>query len=204
MGSHPRAQSPSSVNKTSQWQLACVFRHAHPAPRWGYKRRAHANAQQFFDWGAETMCPSRTVVVQQLWRRDVMSPFPPSGNEGYTSNRDVPYQSVTFDVTSVWLTNGIPWKTPLLLTPSSALQKPASPPTPVGMEDRTGLRQRWQPLLFHTVGRITLGKCTPSRGMLRSHILGKEVPCGDYTYGVVKGSTTYGSLWGRLSQPGVR
>ncbi len=32
----------------------------------------------------------------------------------------------------------------------------------------------------------------------------KEVPCGDYTYGLAKGSITYGSLWGRLSQPGVR
>ncbi len=48
MGSRWRAQSPSSVNKTSQWQLACVFRHAHSAPRCGYKRRARANAHQFF------------------------------------------------------------------------------------------------------------------------------------------------------------
>ncbi len=46
MGSRPRAQSPSSVNKTSQWQLACVFCHVHPALRCGYKRRARANAQQ--------------------------------------------------------------------------------------------------------------------------------------------------------------
>ncbi len=106
MGSRRRAQSPSSVNKTSQWQLACVFRHAHSAPRCGYKRRARANAHQFF---AEEprLCPGRTAVVQQLWRRDVTSPFPPSGNGGYASNRDVPYQSVTFDVTSEWLTNGI-------------------------------------------------------------------------------------------------
>ncbi len=37
MGSRRRAQSPSSVNKTSQWRLACVFRHAHSAPRCGYK-----------------------------------------------------------------------------------------------------------------------------------------------------------------------
>ncbi len=33
MGSRPRAQSHSSVNKTSQWQLACVFRHVHSAPQ---------------------------------------------------------------------------------------------------------------------------------------------------------------------------
>ncbi len=48
MGSRRRAQSPSSVNKTSQWQLACVFHHAHSAPRCGYKRRARANAHQLF------------------------------------------------------------------------------------------------------------------------------------------------------------
>ncbi len=48
MGSRRRAQSPSSVNKTSQWRLACVFRHADPASRCGYKRRARANAQQLF------------------------------------------------------------------------------------------------------------------------------------------------------------
>ncbi len=92
------------------------------------------------------------------------SPFPPSEKEGYTSNRDVPYQSVTFDVMSVWLTNGIPWKTPLLLTRSSALRKPASPPTPVGTEDRTGLRQRWQPPLFRTVGMDNTGKAYSKKG----------------------------------------
>ncbi len=48
MGSRTRVQSPSSVNKTSQWQLVCVFRHAHPALRCGYKRRSRANAQQLF------------------------------------------------------------------------------------------------------------------------------------------------------------
>ncbi len=160
MGSRSRAQSSSSVNKTSQWQLACVFRNAHHAPQRGYKRRARANAHQFFAEEPRLCAPARTAVVQQLWRRDVTSPFPPSGNEGYTSNRDVPYQSVTFDVTSVWLTNGIPLETPLLLTPSSALRKPASPPTPVGTEDRTGLRQRWPTLLFRTVGMNNTGKAS--------------------------------------------
>ncbi len=53
MGSRPRAQSPLSVNKTSQWQLACVFRHTHPALQRGYKRRAHANANQLFVIGVE-------------------------------------------------------------------------------------------------------------------------------------------------------
>ncbi len=139
MGSRRRAQSPSSVNKTSQWQLACVFRHAHPAPRCGYKRRARANAQQFF---AEE--PRLCAPAVQRW---------------YSN-----YGDGTLRLRSLLQAIGIPWKTPLLLTPSSALQKPASPPTPVGMEDRTGLRQRWPPLLFRSVGRITLGKRTPSRG----------------------------------------
>ncbi len=35
MGSRQRAQSPSSVNKTSQWQLACVFRKRTSAFRFG-------------------------------------------------------------------------------------------------------------------------------------------------------------------------
>ncbi len=48
MGSRRRAQSPSSVNKTSQLRLACVFRQAHPAPWCGYKGRVRANAQQLF------------------------------------------------------------------------------------------------------------------------------------------------------------
>ncbi len=33
-----------------------------------------------------------TVVTRRT------SPLPPSGNEGYIRNRDVPFQSVTFDV----------------------------------------------------------------------------------------------------------
>ncbi len=32
--------------------------------------------------------------------RDVTFSFPPSGNEGYIRNRDVPYQSVTLNVMS--------------------------------------------------------------------------------------------------------
>ncbi len=67
MGSRRRAQSPSSVNKTSQWQLACVFRHAHPAARCGYKRRARANAQQFF--ASEPSLPQSPECLQssQHW-----------------------------------------------------------------------------------------------------------------------------------------
>ncbi len=39
--------------------------------------------------------PGRSAMVQQLWRRDVTSPFPPSGNEGYIRNWDVPFQIPT-------------------------------------------------------------------------------------------------------------
>ncbi len=46
------------------------------------------------------VCLGHTEVIQQLWRRDITSLFPPSGNEGYIRNRDVPFQSVTFDATS--------------------------------------------------------------------------------------------------------
>ncbi len=45
----------------------------------------------------------------------VQSPFPPSGNEGYIRNRDVPYQSVTLDVTSEDRRIGIPTKRPRIL-----------------------------------------------------------------------------------------
>ncbi len=41
-----------------------------------------------------------SAVVNQPWRRNVTSPFPPSGNEGYIRNRDILYQSVTLDITS--------------------------------------------------------------------------------------------------------
>ncbi len=47
--------------------------------------------------------------------RDVTSPFPPSGNEGYIRNRDVPYQSVTLNVTSEDRRIGIPTKRPRIL-----------------------------------------------------------------------------------------
>ncbi len=66
MGSRRRAQSPSSVNKTSQWRLACVFRHAHSAPRCGYKRRARANAHQLFA-SEPSLQISRVSASSQRW-----------------------------------------------------------------------------------------------------------------------------------------
>ncbi len=55
------------------------------------------------------------AVIQEPWRRDVTSPFPPSGNEGYIRNRDIPYQSVTLNVTSEDRRIGIPTKRPRIL-----------------------------------------------------------------------------------------
>ncbi len=57
----------------------------------------------------------RSAVVQEPWRRDMTSPFPPSGNEGYIRKRDVPYQSVTLDVTSEDRRFGIPTQRPRIL-----------------------------------------------------------------------------------------
>ncbi len=78
MGSRRRAQSPSSVNKTSQWQLACVFRHAHSAPRCGYKRRARANAHQLFasepsHCSLQSVCKTSSVGVTARQRRSLSS-----------------------------------------------------------------------------------------------------------------------------------
>ncbi len=57
---------------------------------------------------------TRSSVFPMKGRRET-SPFPPSGNEGYIRNRDVPYQSVTLDVTSEDRRIGIPTKRPRIL-----------------------------------------------------------------------------------------
>ncbi len=48
--------------------------------------------------------------------RDVTSLFP----EGYIRNRDIPFQSVTFDATSITDELGIPTKAPWMLSVSCA------------------------------------------------------------------------------------
>ncbi len=128
MGSRRRAQSPSSVNKTSQWQLACMFHHAHPAPRCGYKRRARENAQQFFAEEPRLCDPALQRWYSNYGDGTLCLCSLLQGTRVTQVTKTFLYQSVTFDITSVWLTNGIPWKMPQLLTPSSALQKLASPP----------------------------------------------------------------------------
>ncbi len=90
---HPAATDHSV--SISRWQVQCIFR---------FSLRSRAGIR-----------PLWYRVVQEPWRRDVMSPFPPSGNEGYIRNRDVPYQSVTLDVTSEDRRIGIPTKRPWIL-----------------------------------------------------------------------------------------
>ncbi len=65
-------------------------------------------------------------MVQQPWWRGVTSPFPPSGNEGYIRNRDVPSQSVTPSYVG-WPTNWDPYQKATDTAPSSVLWKPPAP-----------------------------------------------------------------------------
>ncbi len=95
MGSRSRAQSSSSVNKTSQWQLACVFRHAHPAPQRGYKRRARANAHQFFAEEPRLCAPAVQRWYSNYGDGTLRLRSLLQGNEGYTCNRDVPRRNET-------------------------------------------------------------------------------------------------------------
>ncbi len=146
VGSRSRVQSHSSVNKTSQWQLACMFRHLHPAPQRGYKRRARANAHQFFAEEPRLCAPAYSGGTATVAMGYVS--IPSFRERGLVHNRDVPCQSVMFDVRSEWLR--IPMKTPLLLTPSSALRKPASPPIPVGTEGGQGLGRDASTAVMHS------------------------------------------------------
>ncbi len=111
--------------------------------------------------------------------------------------------------------NGISMKAPLLLTLEGSegsllpveyfvCRSRQVPPHQLGRKIGQGLGRDDSHCCSVQWVWITLGKRTPSRKCCGSHILRKEVPCGDYTYGLVKGSATYGSLWGRLNQPGVR
>ncbi len=94
LGSRQRDLSTSSVTKrdNGHWHaiIASSCRWSRVSIR-GSRCTAliHAFAEEPSRW------PGSSAVVQRLWRRDVTSPFPPSGNEGYIRNRDVPFQSVT-------------------------------------------------------------------------------------------------------------
>ncbi len=85
------------------------------------------------------------TVVQQLWWRDVTSPFPPSGNEGYIRNRDIPIQSVTPSHIGDRRI-GIPDQSATGAAPSSALYKPPDPSYKA--DDRNRFYTKGQLLLF--------------------------------------------------------
>lgn len=58
-------------------------------------------------------------TVHSCGMRDVTSPLPPPGNEGYIHNQDVPFQSVMFDITSTMML-GVPMES---ATTRTVLQK---------------------------------------------------------------------------------
>ncbi len=94
LGSRQRDLSTSSVTKRANGHWHAIIASSCRCSQREYKRQPVHRINHVF---AEepSRRPGRPAVVQQLWRRDVTSPFPPSGNEGYIRNRDVPFQSVT-------------------------------------------------------------------------------------------------------------
>ncbi len=67
-------------------------------------------------------------------------PFPPSGNEGYLCNKDVPIQSVTFNIRWNDRRIGIATKVSQELPPSSAVSQVSC--TPLLKDGGTGQTQR--------------------------------------------------------------
>ncbi len=96
--------------------------------------------------------PGCSAVVQELWRWDVTSPFPPSGNEGYIHNRDVSYQSVTPSHVG-WQTNWDPYQRATDTVPSSVLWKL---PAPLYLGVGLGLPQEDQLLYYGTNHSVRL------------------------------------------------
>ncbi len=173
LGSRQRDLSTSSVTKRANGHWHAIIA---SSCRWSqreYKRQPVHRINHVF---AEepSRRPGRPAVVQQLWRRDVTSPFPPSGNEGYIRNRDVPFQSVTPSHVG-WPTNWDPYQSATGAAPSSALCRPPDPSYKA--DDRTGLHREGRLLLFleqpNSRTWITLGKCALplGRGTLQSHLL---------------------------------
>ncbi len=143
LGSRQRDLSTSSVTKRANGHWHAIIA---SSCRWSqreYKRQPVHRINHVF---AEepSWRPGRPAVVQQLWRRDVTSPFPPSGNEGYIRNRDVPFQSVTPSHVG-WPTNWDPYQSATGAAPSSALCRPPDPSYKA--DDRTGLHREGRLLL---------------------------------------------------------
>ncbi len=142
-GSRQRDLSTSSVTKRANGHWHAIIA---SICRWSqreYKRQPvhrinHAFAEEPSRW------PGRSAVVQQMLRRDVTSPFPPSGNEGYIRNRDVPFQSVTPSHVG-WPMNWDPYQSATGAAPSSALWRPPDPSYKA--DDRTGLHREGRLLL---------------------------------------------------------
>ncbi len=120
-----------------------------------------------------------------MWYSDCgygISPFPPSGNEGYIRNRDVPLQSVTTSHNGDWW-NGFSTKAPQELPPPMPPPVPCvRPPGPSYKADnRTGFYTEKVDYcsLSNPNSRtwITLGKhaLPPGRDTLRSHLLPEGV-----------------------------
>ncbi len=152
LGSRQRDLSTSSVTKRANGHWHAIIA---SSCRWSqreYKRQPVHRINHVF---AEepSRRPGRPAVVQQLWRRDVTSPFPPSGNEGYIRNRDVPFQSVTPSHVG-WPTNWDPYQSATGAAPSSALCRPPDPSYKA--DDRTGL---------HREGRLLLSLATQTVGL---------------------------------------
>ncbi len=143
LGSRQRDLSTSSVTKRANGHWHAIIA---SSCRWSqreYKRQPVHRINHVF---AEepSRRPGRPAVVQQLWRQDVTSPFPPSGNEGYIRNRDVPFQSVTPSHVG-WPTNWDPYQSATGAAPSSALCRPPDPSYKA--DDRTGLHREGRLLL---------------------------------------------------------
>ncbi len=141
--SRQRDLSTSSVTKRANGHWHAIIA---SSCRWSqreYKRQPVHRINHVF---AEepSRRPGRPAVVQQLWRRDVTSPFPSSGNEGYIRNRDVPFQSVTPSHVG-WPTNWDPYQSATGAAPSSALCRPPDPSYKA--DDRTGLHREGRLLL---------------------------------------------------------
>ncbi len=143
LGSRQRDLSTSSVTKRANGHWHAIIASSCRWSQHEYKRQPVHRINHVF---AEepSRRPGRPAVVQQLWRRDVTSPFPPSGNEGYIRNRDVPFQSVTPSHVG-WPTNWDPYQSATGAAPSSALCRPPDPSYKA--DDRTGLHREGRLLL---------------------------------------------------------
>ncbi len=135
LGSRQRDLSTSSVTKRANGHWHAIIA---SSCRWSpreYKRQQVHRINSCFRWGAEPVTRQLSGGTATV-ATGLTSPFPPSGNEGYIRNRDVPFQSVT-RVTSDDRRNWDPYQSATGAAPSSALCRPPDPSYKA--DDRTGL-----------------------------------------------------------------